>query len=134
MHTYTAAEIAANFNDFASTYSDLFKSLYNFRPRGLMEPQMIADFLNSYGERFAEEEAREAAELAALGDKWGQQFRTWSDYYDMLERKDAREREEYFAEKAREEAEAAEFARSGSPMPYVIAWEYGDRRVGFARA
>lgn len=125
MHTYTVAEIAANFDDFASTYSDLFKSLYNFRPRGLMEPQMIADFLNSYSERFAEEEAREAAELVALGDQYGRQFNNWHEYYDMLERKDAREREEYFAEKAREEAEAAEFARRGSPMPFIIDWEHG---------
>ena len=134
MHVYTAAEVAANFSDFAGTYSDLFKSLHNFRPRGLMDPQIIADFLNSYEERFAEEEAREAAELEALGEQYGRVFRDWHEYYDMLERKDARERAEYFAEQAREEAEAREFARRGSPMPYIMAWEHGDRNASCARA
>jgi hypothetical protein len=124
---YTVQQIEADLYGWQGTYSDLFKGLHGFRPRGdmLNTADMICSFLNSYEENFRYSQEQEAEELAALGDQHGRVFRNWHEYYDMLERKDAREREEYFAEMAEEEAEQREFNRRGSPMPFIIDWEHG---------
>lgn len=133
---YTVQQIEADLYGWQGTYSDLFKGLHGFRPRGDMmnTAEMICSFLNSYEENFQFSQEEDARELAALGENYGQVFANWHEYYDTLERKDAREREEYFAEQAREEAEDREFNRRGSPTPHIIAWEHGDRNASCARA
>lgn len=126
MAQITVADVVANFDDYASGYSDLFKGLNGFRPRGsLVTPQLIADFFNNYDDMFAIEEAREEAELVALRESHGIDFANWHAYYDWLEAKDEAERRAYYAELEAEEAEKREFLRRGSPMPFIIDWEHG---------
>lgn len=127
--TYQVADIAADLPMYREVYSDLFKGLHGFRPRGDMfnTPEMICSFLNIYDEEFEYHAQQEARELVALGEEFGQVFHNWHAYYDFLERKDQREYQEWMAEREQQEDFEREFARRGSPLPYIIAWEHGDR-------
>jgi hypothetical protein len=126
---YTVDQIAADLASWQSTYSDLFKGIYGFRPRGdfFNTARSIAQFMNSYDEEFRLSEERDRQELAALCEEHGHEFASWHDYYAWLEIKDQREHKEWLAEREQQENFQREFARRGSPLPHIIAWEHGDR-------
>ena len=124
--TVTAAQVAAGLTE-DWCYSDAFKEIYGYRPRGeyLNDPEYVAEFWNSFEERFAEVQAQDAADLAAACEAVGIPVTNWMAYYDFLEAKDQAEREAYEAMEAEAAAEKAEFYRRGSPAPVLEAWAHG---------
>lgn len=121
--TLTLADMATQ--DFQESYSDLFKGLHGFRPRGLMDPATMLRFFDTYEDSFAEHEAEEARQLQYVSDRDGIQYRNWSHFYDEKERvaQEAYEREE--AVRQAERAEKAEMNRRFSPLPIIEDWLYG---------
>lgn len=122
--TVTAADVEAGLTvDWC--YSDAYKEIHGFRPRGHSAAQE-ASFWNTFEEEFERVAEEEAQQLASLGEHYGRIFPSYSAYYNFL---DEQSEAEYRAEKAAREAaaaERAEFNRRGSPMPLVDAWEHGD--------
>ncbi len=124
--TVTAAQVAAGLTD-DWCYSDAFKEIYGYRPRGeyLNCPEYVAEFWNSFDELFAAAQEQDAADLAAACEAVGIPVTNWMAYYDFLEAKDQAEREAYEAMEAEAAAEKAEFYRRGSPAPVLEAWAHG---------
>lgn len=124
--TVTAADVAAGLTD-DWCYSDAFKEIYGYRPRGefVTSPEYVAHFWNSFDELFAEAEAQDRADLAAACEAVGISVNSWMAYYDYLA---AQQFAEYKEQQAMEEAAAAvkaEFYRRGSPAPVIEAWAHG---------
>jgi len=119
---YTAADITEAER---SLYWDLYKEINNIRPRWHTSDESIASFLNNYETLFAQKMEEEREELAWLSEKHDQEFKSWSEYYDFMERKD---REEYEAAQ-RERAEKAAFLKAFfsrfSIVAAVTLWEEG---------
>jgi hypothetical protein len=124
--TVTAAQVEAGLTD-DWCYSDAFKEIYGYRPRGeyVNSPEYVADFWNSFEENFAEAQRQDAEDLQAACDAAGIPNTGWMAYYDFLEAKDLAEREAYEAMEAEAAAEKAEFYRRGSPAPVLEAWAHG---------
>jgi hypothetical protein len=122
VRTLTLADMATP--AFQESYSDLYKGIHGIRPRG-HSVEMMLHFFDTYEQEFERHQAEEDAVLAYRSEKDGIQYTSWSHYYDVKEAKDA---DEWEAEQAIRKAEAdlkAEFARRGSPLPAIEAWEYG---------
>lgn len=124
--TVTAAQVEAGLTD-DWCYSDAFKEIYGYRPRGeyVNSPEYVADFWNSFEENFAEAQRQDVADLEAACEAVGIPVTTWMAYYDFLEAKDLAEREAYEAMEAEAAAEKAEYYRRGSPAPVLEAWAHG---------
>lgn len=124
--TVTGGHLAAGLTD-DWCYSDAFKDIYGYRPRGeyLNSPEYVAEFWNDHERLFAESQEQDRRDLEAACEAVGIPVTTWSAYYDHLEAEDLAEREalELAEEDARLERE--EFYRRGSPAPVVQAWEHG---------
>ncbi len=124
--TVTAAQVEAGLTD-GWCYSDAFKEIYGYRPRGeyVNSPGYVAEFWNSFEELFDAAQEQDRADLAAACEAVGIPVTNWMAYYDFLEAKDQAEREAYEAMEAEYAAERAEFYRRGSPAPAIEAWAYG---------
>jgi len=124
--TVTAAQVEAGLTD-DWCYSDAFKEIYGYRPRGeyVNSPEYVAEFWNSFDELFAEAQEQDKADLAAACEAVGIPNTGWMAYYDYLETQDRAEREAYEAMEAEAAAEKAEFYRRGSPAPVLEAWAHG---------
>jgi hypothetical protein len=124
--TVTAAQVEAGLTD-DWCYSDAFKEIYGWRPRGeyLNSPEYVAEFWNSFEELFDAAQEQDRADLAAACEAVGIPVTNWMAYYDFLEAKDQAERDAYEAMEAEYAAERAEFYRRGSPAPAIEAWAYG---------
>ena len=124
--TVTAADVVAGLTD-DWCYSDAFKEIYGYRPRGefVTSPEYVAEFWNSFDELFAEAQRQDRADLEAACEAVGIPVTTWMAYYDFLEAKDLAEREAYDAMEAEYAAERAEYFRRGSPAPVIEAWAHG---------
>lgn len=124
--TVTAAQVEAGLTD-GWCYSDAFKEIYGYRPRGeyLNSPGYVADFWNNFEAMFAEAQELDRQDLKAACEAVGIPVTNWSAYYDFLETKDLMERERYEAEEAAAAEERAEFYRRGSPAPVIEAWAHG---------
>jgi hypothetical protein len=123
----TAADVAAGVTA-GWCYSDAHKEVYGFRPRGHTDEQE-ASFWNDFCRLWADMQAEEAAQLAALSEHYGQEFTTYSTYYNFLDEQSEAEYREEKAAWASRAAERAEFFRRGSPASIIDAWEHGDRLV-----
>lgn len=122
----TAAQVEAGLTaDWC--YSDAFKEIYGYRPRGeyVNSPEYVAEFWNSFDELFTQAQAVDKADLFAACEAVGIPVTTWTAYYDYLEAKDLVEREMYEAQEAEAAAEKAEYYRRGSPAPVLEAWAHG---------
>lgn len=120
----TAADVAAGVTA-GWCYSDAYKEIYGFRPRGHSDEQE-ASFWNDFDRLWAEMQEQEAAQLAALCEHHGQDFPNFMAYYNFLDEvREAEYREECAAREAAL-AVRAEFYRRGSPAPVIDAWEHGD--------
>lgn len=120
--TLTVADMLTS--DFQEAYSDLYKGLNGFRPRG-HDAETMLHFFDTYEARFEESQEEDRQALAHVSERDGVEYTSWSHYYDV---KEAKDHAEYLAEEAkRQEAEAhrAEFNRRGSPLPTIDAWEHG---------
>jgi len=124
--TVTAAQVEAGLTD-DWCYSDAFKEIYGYRPRGeyVNSPEYVAEFWNSFEELFDAVQEQDRADLTAACEAVGIPVTNWMDYYDFLEVKDQAEREAYQAMEAEYAAERAEFYRRGSPAPAIEAWAHG---------
>jgi hypothetical protein len=123
--TVTASDVEAGLTA-TWCYSDAYKEIHGFRPRG-HSSEMEASFWNNFDRLWADMVAEEAAQLAALCDHHGQDFPNFMAYYNFLDEvREAEYREECAAREAAE-AERAEFNRRGSPMPFIDSWEHGDQ-------
>ena len=110
--------------DFQETYSDLYKGLNGFRPRG-HDAETMLRFFDTYEAAFEESEAEEAAALARRSETDGVEYTSWSHYYSVQEAKDHAEYLKEEAIRQEEAARAAEMARRFSPLPAIEAWEHG---------
>lgn len=109
---------------FQEAYSDLYKGLYGIRPRGHSVETML-HFFDTYEKEFERHQAEEDAALAYRSEQDGIKYTSWNHFYQV---KEAKEQEAWEAEQATRKAEAdlkAEFARRGSPLPFIEAWEHG---------
>lgn len=114
--------------DYQDAYSDLYKGINGFRPRGHDAATMLR-FFETYDARIEEvleEDRREAAaRLAYLNHKHGQVF----DTLTIAERFNEKAAHDRFMAKLEvemaEEAEKVEFNRRYSPAPVIDAWEHG---------
>lgn len=124
--TVTAAQVGAGLTD-DWCYSDAFKEIYGYRPRGeyVNSPEYVADFWNSFEENFAEAQRQDAEDLQTACDAVGIPNTGWMAYYDFLEAKDQAEREAYELAEMEAAEEKAEFYRRGSPAPVLEAWAHG---------
>lgn len=124
--TVTAAQVSAGLTD-SWCYSDAFKDVHGFRPRGeyLNSPEYVAEFWNSFDELFDQAQAQDRADLEAACEAVGIPVTTWSAYYDHLEAEDQAEREAYELAEQMAAEERAEFYRRGSPAPIIEAWAHG---------
>jgi len=124
--TVTAAQVAAGLTD-DWCYSDAFKEIYGYRPRGeyLNDPEYVAEFWNSFEELFAIAAEEDAQALAAACEAHGIEATTWMSYYEQREAQDAILEAKYRAEEEAAAAEKAEFYRRGSPAPVLEAWAHG---------
>ena len=124
--TVTAAQVAAGLTD-DWCYSDAFKDIYGYRPRGefVNSPEYVARFWNEFDVLFAEAEAQDRAGLAAACEAHGIEATTWSSYYDQREAQEYLERQEYLAAEEAAAAERAKYFRRGSPAPAIEAWAHG---------
>ena len=120
--TLTVADMATP--DFQDAYSDLYKGINGFRPRG-HSPEQMLHFFDTYEARYQEHEAEEAAALARRSEQDGIEYRSWSHYYDVKEAQDHALWEVEEKVRLARLAERKEFSRRGSPMPAIVAWEYG---------
>jgi hypothetical protein len=112
-------------------YSDMFKSLHGFRPRGewCNTPEFMLQFFKDYDadiEAELERDRQEAAErLVYLNHKHSTNFTTLHEASrhneQMAFARWEREAEALQAEKDRK----AEMTRRFSPLPIIEAWEYG---------
>jgi len=124
--TLTLADMATM--TFQEAYSDLYKGINGFRPRGHSVESML-HFFDTYEEQFAQSEKEEAAaranRLAYLNQKHGQVF----DTLTIAERFNEQAAYNRFMAKMEAESEAeavkAEFKRRFSPAPVIDAWEHG---------
>jgi len=112
---------------FQDSYSDLFKGLHGFRPRGeyLCSPEVMLNFFDSYDQAMADYAAEEAAELARYSAEDGIEYRNWSHYYDEKERRDYEAWERAQVERQEALDYRAAFNARGSALPAIEAWEYG---------
>lgn len=110
--------------DYQEAYSDLYKGINGFRPRGHDAATML-QFFNTYEAQFEESQEDDRRALKARSERDGVEYTSWSHYYDVKEAKDYAEWQAEEAKRAALAAEAAEFVRRGSPMPAIIAWEHG---------
>ena len=124
----TAADVLAG-KTAGWCYSDAFKSIYGYRPRGeyLNSPEAEASFWNSYEEESQRVEAEEQDTLRFYGEEHGRIFPTFSAYYDFIEAEEERRYCEAKEARRAAQAEREEFHRRGSPQPIIQAWEHGDR-------
>jgi hypothetical protein len=124
----TPADVAAGLTD-TWCYSDAFKEIHGFRPRGdyWNNPEAVARFWNTFDEEFQRVEDEEQEHLRALGEQHGRIFRNMSAYYDFYEARQEQEWLEQAAQKREAEEARAEFFRRGSPTPIIDAWEHGDK-------
>lgn len=110
--------------DFQSAYSDLYKGLHGIRPRGDSAETML-HFFDTYEQEFERQKEQEDAALAYRSEQDGIQYTSWTHFYEV---KEAKAYADWEAENAVRQAEIdlkAEFARRGSPLPFIEAWEYG---------
>jgi len=120
--TLTVADMLTQ--DFQSAYSDLYKGINGFRPRG-HDAETMLRFFDTYEAQFHESEVEEAVALQRRSDRDGIQYTSWSHYYEC---KDNQAHEEWTKEQALLDAELAhkaEFERRDSPLPVIEAWEHG---------
>jgi hypothetical protein len=124
--TVTAAQVAAGLTD-DWCYSDAFKSIYGYRPRGeyINSPEYVARFWNEFDVLCAEAEAQDREDLAAACEAAGIPVTNWTAYYDWLEAKDRADEAAFYAEQAEIAAEKAEYFRRGTPTHAVEAWAHG---------
>lgn len=117
--------------EFRESYSDLFKGLNGFRPRGdyFMSPSVMLRFFDTYEDEIEAhlEAERHEEEIykASLEAQFGQSFETLGQ---ALLHREKVEYDLYLQECAAREAEKAhqrELMRRGSPLPVIEAWEYG---------
>lgn len=120
----TAADVEAGVTA-SWCFSDAYKEIHGFRPRHFT-PEMEASFWNTFDAEWADMQAREAAELQAHSDHFGQEFKSFMEYYNFLDAQYERECQEAQEAEAAAKAEREEFFRRGSPVPIVEAWEHGD--------
>ena len=112
-----------------SVFSDLYKDINGVRPRGNFTDEQIQWWFDNHDRLAAEEAEQEAQQLVVLGELNGRVFANYSEYYDFLE---AREYEEYLADKAAQAA--AEMLRIQKLDPRCIlhvieAWEHGQEML-----
>jgi hypothetical protein len=112
-----------------SVFSDLYKDINGVRPRGSFTDEQVQWWFDNHDRLAAEELAQEAQQLVLLGEMNGRVFANYSEYYDFLE---AREYEEYLADKA--EKAAAEMRRIQLLDPRctlhaIEAWAHGEEML-----
>lgn len=124
--TVTAAQVEAGLTD-DWCYSDAFKEIYGYRPRGeyLNCPEYVAEFWNSFEELLAAANEESEMALAAACEAHGIEATTWMSYYEQREAQDLVLEAKYRAEEEAAAAEKAEFYRRGSPAPVLEAWAHG---------
>ena len=120
--TLTVADMLTS--DFQEAYSDLYKGLNGFRPRG-HDAETMLRFFDTYEAAFEESEAEEAAALKHRSEQDGVEYTSWSHYYKVQEEKDHAEYLKEEAVRQEEAAIAAEMTRRFSPLPVIDAWEHG---------
>lgn len=122
VRTLTVADMATP--DFQESYSDLYKGINGFRPRG-HSPETMLRFFDTYEVQLAEHEAEEKRQLAYVSERDGVEYRSWSHYYDV---KEAADHAAWKAEEAARQAKLArraEMYRRFSPLPVIEDWLYG---------
>lgn len=120
--TLALADMATQ--DFQEAYSDLYKGINGFRPRGHSVEAML-HFFDTYEAQFEESEEDDRRALKARSERDGIEYRNWSHYYDEKERRDY---EAYERQQAARQAvldERAEMYRRFSPLPVIEDWLYG---------
>jgi hypothetical protein len=120
--TLTLADMATQ--DFQEAYSDLYKGINGFRPRG-HDTQTMLHFFDTYEAQFEESEEDDRRALKARSERDGIEYRSWSHYYDEKERRDYEAYEREQAARQAVLAERAEMYRRFSPLPVVEDWMYG---------
>jgi hypothetical protein len=116
---------------FRDSFSDLFKSLNGWRPRGehYWTPEYMLSFFDTYDadmEKQVEQERQELEERRLyLEVKHGRSFASYTDA-DIFNVEAARQR---YAREAEEEKKAQalkdKFNARMSPLPVIDAWEHG---------
>lgn len=122
IRTLTLADMATS--DFQESYSDLYKGLNGFRPRGHDAATMLR-FFDNYEAEFEAAQAEEARALAHVSKRDGVEYRNWSHYYDVKEALEHAEWERENAARQAKLAKRAEMYRRFSPLPVVEDWLYG---------
>ena len=124
--TVTAADVAAGLTD-DWCYSDAFKEIYGYRPRGefVTSPEYVAEFWNEFDVLFDAVVEQDRADLTAACEAVGIPVTSWMAYYDYTAAQRQAEYEEFKAVEAAVAAEKAEFYRRGSPAPVIEAWAHG---------
>ena len=127
IRTLTVEDMATS--DFQDVYSDLYKGLHGFRPRG-HDAETMLYFFNTYDEEFAAEQVRDADErayrLGYLESKHGQKFDTYAEAERFNERAAFNRYMDELQAANEVKAQEAEFVRRGSAMPVIEAWMHGD--------
>lgn len=124
--TLTLADMATP--DFQDSYSDLYKTINGFRPRGHSLETML-HFFDTYEAQFAEAEKEweleRAQRLAYLNQKFNRTFANLSEaeVHNMEQARLRYDRETQ--EEADRLAAAAEMTRRFSPLPVIEDWMYG---------
>lgn len=111
--------------EFQESYSDLFKSLYGFRPRGYTSPEAMLAFYDGYEAAFESQQEEEREALRRISARDGVEYSSWSHYYSEKERKAEEEWERENAVRIEQAAHKAEMNRRFSPLPVIEAWEHG---------
>lgn len=112
-------------DEFRETYYDLYKGLNGIKPRWETSPEVMLHFFDTYEEQYAAEREREAAELAALSQQDGIEYRNWSHFYDEKERRDEEAYQREAEAKASKRDYLARVAARFSPLAAIREWEYG---------
>ena len=126
IETVTAADVVAGLTD-DWCYSDAFKEIYGYRPRGefVNSPEYVAEFWNEFDVLFDAVVEQDRADLTAACEAVGIPVTSWMVYYNYIAAQRQAEHEEFKAVEAAVAAEKAEFYRRGSPAPVIEAWAHG---------
>lgn len=112
-------------NDVLECFSDLFKGINGFRPRG-MSGDYVSWFMNNYDRLFEDSLQEEKAELAHLSEKHGQNFASMMAYYDFKEAADYLAYEQKKAADNAAKRERNDLHRRNSPRMAIYLWEHGE--------
>ena len=119
---YTAADINTAAREL---YCDLYKEIHGFKGSYTASAEAVAHFLNNYDTYFEQAMEDERRELADLNERMGQNFKTWMEYYNYLDAKEAEEWKVYEAERLAKIKFKKDFFSRFSILAAVTLWEEG---------